>query len=297
MGTTPYTYDASGNLVDDMHVFSWDALDRLTEVEQADEILATYGCDSQNRRIRNTVGDRTVHYHYDVNNLLVAETLADGTILREYIYLDGEPLALKEYLGTPQQLVSSDGEVVWQAVHLPFGKAQQLIEQVENNIRFTGQYFDSKTELHYNGNRYYDPETGRYISTDPIGLAGEMNLYAYVQNDPVNAIGPWGLWVKKNYDKPILMRPEYGVSEWLDPNECYNDDIDGVKPPAWDGNWYKVKGNDKYKMNIIIDKWGFPTPSEDCGGLGGTNFPDYLLQIHFQDEKGQDLKIEPLIGS
>ncbi len=79
------------------------------------------------------------------------------------------------------------------APYLPFDKAQLLIEQVGNNLRFPGQYFDNETGLHYNWYRYYDPETGGYISTDPIGLRGGMNLYAYVENDPVNWIDPWGL--------------------------------------------------------------------------------------------------------
>jgi len=57
-----------------------------------------------------------------------------------------------------------------------------------------GQYFDAETGLHYNWHRYYDPSTGRYLTPDPIGFAGGMNLYAYVQNDPVNRIDPYGLW-------------------------------------------------------------------------------------------------------
>ncbi len=113
--------------------------------------------------------------------------------LKEYEGNPGLYYFLNDHLGTPQQPVSIDGELVWQAAYLPFGKAQLLVDTVENNIRFPGQYYDFETGLHYNWHRYYDPETGRYISTDPIGLAGEINLRAYVQNDPINAIDPRGL--------------------------------------------------------------------------------------------------------
>ncbi len=60
--------------------------------------------------------------------------------------------------------------------------------------RFPGQYYDNETGLHYNWHRYYDPETGRYITADPIGLdGGDINLYIYVWNNPTNWIDPWGL--------------------------------------------------------------------------------------------------------
>jgi len=178
----------------------------LSRLEENSATVASYAYDSQNRRISKTVAGVTTHYIYDLNNQLIAETLADGTPLRDYFYLEGQPLAVREYqnnpglyyflndhLGTPQQLVSPSGTVVWQAAYLPYGEAQVQTSTVANNLRFPGQYFDAETGLQYNWNRYYDPETGRYISADPIGLAGGLNLYAYVGGNPINYIDPDGL--------------------------------------------------------------------------------------------------------
>jgi RHS repeat-associated protein len=84
--------------------------------------------------------------------------------------------------------------VVWAATYSSFGNATVEIEAIENNLRFAGQYEDAETGLHYNWHRYYDPSTGRYLTPDPIGLMGGINLFAYVQNDPVNLVDPFGLW-------------------------------------------------------------------------------------------------------
>ena len=98
--------------------------------------------------------------------------------------------------------------MVWQAAALPFGRTQVQLGTVQNNLRFPGQYFDAETGLHYNWNRYYDPDTGRYLSPDPIGLDGGMNLYAYVGNDPVNFIDFEGLiWVTIEHDN-------HGIKNW-----------------------------------------------------------------------------------
>ncbi len=93
-------------------------------------------------------------------------------------------------LGTPQKLIDSQGNVVWAAVYEAFGKARVDVNLVENHLRFAGQYFDGETGLHYNWHRYYEPTTGRYLRLDPIS---SVNLYAYVQGNPVNLVDPFGL--------------------------------------------------------------------------------------------------------
>ena len=84
--------------------------------------------------------------------------------------------------------------MVWAAAYLPYGEAQvQPNSTITNNLRFPGQYYDEETDLHYNWNRYYDPVLGRYLSPDPIGLEGGLNLYGYVNGDPVNGVDLEGL--------------------------------------------------------------------------------------------------------
>jgi RHS repeat-associated protein len=102
-----------------------------------------------------------------------------------------------DQLGTPLSLTDSENTIVWQAHYSVFGKATVTVNKIDNPIRFQGQYFDSESGLHYNHFRYYDPETGRFISQDPIGLLGGINHYQYAPNH-INWIDPLGLCAKEN---------------------------------------------------------------------------------------------------
>src|SRR5690606_909650 len=86
-----------------------------------------------------------------------------------------------DHLGTPQKLTDENQTTVWNADYSPFGQATITTETVINNLRFPGQYFDEETGLHYNYYRTYDPSTGRYLESDPIGLMGGVNTYGYVK--------------------------------------------------------------------------------------------------------------------
>ncbi|WP_183085359.1 RHS repeat-associated core domain-containing protein, partial [Trinickia fusca] len=106
-----------------------------------------------------------------------------------------------DQIGTPLMMTDELGEVVWEASYKAWGEAQQVIARAskaagiapKNLLRFQGQQLDDESGLHYNRHRYYDPNTGRFISADPIGLAGGINLHQYVPN-PAQWIDPLGLW-------------------------------------------------------------------------------------------------------
>jgi len=92
---------------------------------------------------------------------------------------------------------------VWKGDYEPFGKATIKVSTIENNLRLPGQYFDRETGMHYNYFRDYEPTTGRYIETDPMGLDGGLNLYSYVNGNPVSLTDIYGLCVVQVRFKPV----------------------------------------------------------------------------------------------
>ncbi len=106
-----------------------------------------------------------------------------------------------DHLATPYMLTNADQQVVWRIENqTPFGEGQINSdpdgngERIEFNLRFPGQYFDSETGTNYNYFRDYDPSLGRYVQSDPIGLQGGLNTYAYVLGNPLMYIDPLGLF-------------------------------------------------------------------------------------------------------
>jgi RHS repeat-associated protein len=103
-----------------------------------------------------------------------------------------------DHLGTPQEVTDAEGNIAWSAQYKAWGEAKEVISEaarkagISNPIRFQGQYFDEETGLHYNRYRYYDPHSGRFISRDPFGLRGDINLHRHASN-PINWIDPFGL--------------------------------------------------------------------------------------------------------
>jgi RHS repeat-associated protein len=161
--------------------------------------------------VKKVANGETTLYHYDFDGKLIAEsddqsythTKAEyiyrgQSLLAKVDYEDYSPTAISYYLndklGTPQIMTNENRQVIWEALYEPFGNAAVNSQSSRiNNIRFPGQFLDAETGFHYNYHRYYDPKTGRYLSPDPIGQAGGINLFAYAKNNPVRFIDLMGL--------------------------------------------------------------------------------------------------------
>ena len=144
----------------------------------------------------NRVGSMLITYIRTIPLILLLLYSAIPVEASEHVYYYHN-----DHLGTPQVLTDEAGAVVWEAEYRPFGEAVINNDPdgdgrpIQNNLRFPGQYYDEESGLHYNWNRYYEPETGRYLQPDPIGLQpSEINLYLYAHGNPIAFVDPMGLY-------------------------------------------------------------------------------------------------------
>lgn len=222
-----YRYDAHGRLVEKrvgaetIIQLVWNEEHRLVQSSMSDAtgtIITAYLYDPFGRRIAKRSPQGTTWFIWD-EDLLIQESSAhtECTFMYEpdsHVPLahavtrhDGDQQAQIHYyhcdqVGLPRELTDTDGQVTWEGAYRGWG----LLEDDHTNarpaaqdpaaplqrLRYQGQYFDAETGLHYNFLRYYDPDCGRYISRDPIGLVGGTNEYLYAFS-PAGWIDPLGL--------------------------------------------------------------------------------------------------------
>jgi RHS repeat-associated protein len=169
--------------------------------------LASYAYDAFEQRIEKDDGTDAVHYVYDLAGRLIAEhDGATGAALREYIYLGLMPAAYVDHSGAapaayyvhtdqvmrPRKLTDASAAILWDRIATPFGDEHTVTGSLTQLLEFPGQTKDSETSFSQNWHRDYDPELGRYVQSDPIGLLGGINTYGYVGGNPVSLVDPTG---------------------------------------------------------------------------------------------------------
>jgi RHS repeat-associated protein len=211
------SYDTAGNITstaNGQRTYTYNQEGRLFQVYDAGTLVASYSYNAFGQRVKKVTPTESIIYHYDLSGKLLGETSTTGGTSRDYIYNGSIPVAQvsrqgtqdnlvylhTDQLGTPRRATDTSGQVVWLWRSEPFGDSaanddpDQDGTSVTVNLRFPGQYYDQETGLQYNYFRYYDPSTGRYITSDPIGLRGGLNTYGYVGGNPVLFADPLGLW-------------------------------------------------------------------------------------------------------
>jgi RHS repeat-associated protein len=210
-----YSYDASGNTTSDGgRTFTYSAAGRMIS-STTSGVTTSYLYSGLGERVKKANSNGTMYFAYDEDGHLLGEYDASGNLIQETVWLDDIPVATlrpngssgidvyyvhTDHLNTPRRITRpSDDVIVWRWDSDPFG-ATAANEDPDGdtqtfgyNLRFPGQYFDEETGLHYNYFRDYDAVTGRYFQSDPIGLNGGINTYAYVSDNPISYFDPAGL--------------------------------------------------------------------------------------------------------
>jgi RHS repeat-associated protein len=193
----------------------------LSQEISADRGTITLAYDWRGLRTRKTTtaqapqGALTTLYHYDPQGHLIGESTVQANSLtpqKTYLWRDDtltgvvvhQPtrqvaVILTDHLGSPIEVHDMSGALLWTwysdafGTTLPGEDPGHTGKRFTLNVRFPGQYYDAESGLHYNGQRYYAPTLGRYISSDPIGLAGGVNTYIYANGVPIVFSDPFGL--------------------------------------------------------------------------------------------------------
>jgi RHS repeat-associated protein len=212
-----FGYDTAGNQTTSGSLtYGYDNAGRRTTATIAGQSWS-YAYSALGERVKKAGPGQTTLYTYDLQGHLLGEYDGTGTLIQETVWLGDTPVATlrravgvttgpaspyyvhADHLNTPRRITRpSDNKPVWQWESAPFGDtpADQNpagLGAFVFNLRFPGQVYDAESGTHYNYFRDYDPGIGRYVESDPIGLAGGINTYSYVGGNPLSFTDPEGL--------------------------------------------------------------------------------------------------------
>ena len=217
-----YAYDAAGNTLGYASAtFTYNNRGRMATAANGG-VSAGYTYNALGQRIRRATSSATTLYVYDEAGHLTGEYTATGALIQETVWLGDTPVATlrpngsggvdlfyvhADHLNTPRLVTDTANNIRWRWESDPFGtnlpdQNPSSLGVFEYNLRFPGQQFDGIVGLHYNYFRDYDPAVGKYVESDPIGLQGGRNTYAYAMSGPVTRVDPLGLfslWAQVSY--------------------------------------------------------------------------------------------------
>jgi RHS repeat-associated protein len=210
-GAEGYGYDVAGNIVTLAgKTLIYDARGRLKTLTSGTSSWS-YGINGLGQRVTKagTGFTGSLPFVYDEQGHLIGEYTSTGVLTQETVYLGDTPVAIlqtsatfyiqADQLNTPRVIINSANQQRWRwDLSEPFGnnvpnENPAALGVFKYNLRFPGQYADTETGLNYNTFRDYYPKTGGYIESDPIGLKGGINTYAYVGGNPMRYTDPRGL--------------------------------------------------------------------------------------------------------
>ena len=203
-GSKTLVYDANGNLTSDgTRTFEWDPLNRLTAVNSGTQrseftynglsqrvkiIEKTNGSVTSTKQFVWCPGDPQPGEERDGSNNVTKRYYTQGVQIgsTNYYYT-------RDHLGSIREMTDGTGAVQTRYDYDPYGRRTRLTGTIDADFGFTGHYYHQPSGLHLALYRAYDADLGRWISRDPIGEDGGINIYAYVLNNPIILIDPLGL--------------------------------------------------------------------------------------------------------